>query len=414
MADQGPLSGQMLGGRYQLYERLGSGGFADVYRGEHVRLKTLCAIKVLHTRLTGKHLDRFESEARTVAHLNHPNILQVRDFDIDNGMPFLVMDYASNGTLRDRHPSGSKLPLATVVPYIAQVAEALHYAHEQNPPIVHRDIKPENLLIGPRGEILLSDFGIAIAVTEYIHPRDAIGTAAYMAPEQFREEPHRASDQYALGIVVYEWLCGARPFKGDFLGLGYKHVHEPPPALRAADKAPWLPSAVEQVVLKALAKDPADRFESVRAFAQALERAAAPQKTKEQWKTEGDNHWKSGQYKEALAAYEEAIKLDPNFAIAYNKGNALSDLKRHEEALAAYEQALRLDPKAAFAWNGKGNALYSLKRYEEALAAYEQALRLDPKYAHAYNNKGAALKALGRAAEAEQAYQQARALGYQW
>ncbi|HEY7416833.1 MAG TPA: serine/threonine-protein kinase, partial [Ktedonobacteraceae bacterium] len=259
------------GGRYRLHERLGSGGFADVYRGEHLRLKVPRAIKVLHTRLTGANLTKFEQEARTVANLRHPNILQIHDFDVDNGLPFLVMDYAPSGTLRDRHPQGSKLPPETVAVYLSYIADALQFAHDQNPPIVHRDIKPENLLIGSRGEILLSDFGIAtITTTLAPNPQNVAGTAAYMAPEQFQGNPRRASDQYALGVVVYEWLCGTRPFKGDYLALGYKHVHETPPPLRASDKAPWLLPAVEQGVLKALAKDPKERYPSTREFAGAF------------------------------------------------------------------------------------------------------------------------------------------------
>jgi serine/threonine protein kinase len=155
MADQGPLSGKLLGGRYQLGERLGRGGFADVYVGEHLRLMARGAIKVLHTQLTGADVAQFRNEARLVAHLDHPHILPIHDFDLEQGPPFLVMDYAPNGSLRQRHPRGERVPLATVVSYVKQIAAALQYAHDQK--VIHRDIKPENLLLLRTNDILLSD-----------------------------------------------------------------------------------------------------------------------------------------------------------------------------------------------------------------------------------------------------------------
>ncbi len=147
---------------------------------------------------------------------------------------------------------------------------------------------------------------------------------------------------------------------------------------------------------------------------QAVPAKAAPTKTAGQWVEEGIQHRIARRYPEALAAYEQAIQLDPGYAAAYcNKGNALSDLKRYEEALAAYEQAIQLAPNDALAYYNKGVTLSDLKRYEEALAAYEQAIQLAPNDALAYNGKGAALRALGRTAEAEQAFKKARDLGYQ-
>src|SRR5260370_5457995 len=151
--------GQQLG-NYRLIQLLGEGGFAEVYLGEHIHLGTQAAIKVLHTQLTSNDMDKFSFEARTVARLVHPNIVRVLEFGIEGKTPFLVMDYASNGTLRQRHPRGTKLPVNLVVSYVKQIADALQYAHEEK--LIHRDIKPENMLLGRRNEILLSDFGIAV------------------------------------------------------------------------------------------------------------------------------------------------------------------------------------------------------------------------------------------------------------
>src|SRR5579863_7682984 len=146
--------GQQLG-NYRLDRLLGQGGFAEVYLGEHIYLGTLAAIKVLRTELDSDEIEHFHAEARTIARLVHPHIVRVLEFGVDNSTPFLVVDYAPNGTLRKHHARGVPLPLATVVDYIRQIADALQYAHEQK--VIHRDVKPENTLLGRRNEVLVSD-----------------------------------------------------------------------------------------------------------------------------------------------------------------------------------------------------------------------------------------------------------------
>ncbi len=263
--------GQQLG-NYRLRRLLGRGGFAEVYLGEHLRLGTQAAIKVLHTQLASDEESIFQQEARTIARLEHPQIVRVLDFDVQEGTPFLVMSYAPGGTLRTRHARGSQLTLEMILPYVKQVAEALHYAHEEK--LVHRDIKPENMLLGRRGEVLLSDFGIATVAqsSRYQGTQEVAGTVAYMAPEQVQGKPRPASDQYALGVVVYEWLTGTRPFHGSFTEIATQHVLTSPPPLR--EKLSTISPSVEQAVLIALAKDPKERFATVPAFAKALEQAA--------------------------------------------------------------------------------------------------------------------------------------------
>jgi WD40 repeat protein len=268
----GDRVGQQLG-NYRLTRLLGRGGFAEVYLGEHMRLGTYAAVKILYTRLASRdEVEDFQKEARTIAHLEHPHIVRVFDFDVVDDTPFLVMSYAAHGTLRQRYPKGSILPLPTIVSYVRQVADALQYAHDQR--LIHRDVKPENMLLGQRDELLLSDFGIAIVAqsSRYQGTQDMAGTIAYMAPEQIQAHPRPASDQYSLGIVVYEWLCGDRPFSGSYNEIAVKHTLVPPPSLR--EKFPTLPPTIEQVVMTALAKDPKQRFESVLVFASALEQAS--------------------------------------------------------------------------------------------------------------------------------------------
>src|SRR5215467_5819501 len=262
--------GQQLG-NYLLMQLLGRGSFSEVYLGEHIHLNTKAAIKVLYGQLASHDAEDFLTEARTLAHLRHPHIIQVLDFGVEDATPFLVMDFAPNRNLRQRHPKGTLIPLDTIISYVTQVTEALQYAHQEK--LIHRDIKPENLLLGHKNEVLLSDFGIAIMTqsSRSQHPQDTAGTIAYMAPEQLRGNPHPASDQYALGVVVYEWLCGDRPFHGTVAQLYSQHLSVPPPPL--CQRAPSIPTAVEHVVLKALAKDPEERFASVHVFARVLEEA---------------------------------------------------------------------------------------------------------------------------------------------
>jgi len=226
MAD---LVGQQLG-NYHLVRLLGRGGFAEVYLGEHIHLNTQAAVKVLYTHLDSDDLEKFRNEARTIARLEHPHIVRVLDFGVEDGVPFLIMQYAPHGTLRHRHPRGTTVPLITIVSYVQQIADALQYAHDEK--LIHRDIKPENMLLGRHDEILLSDFGLATIAQSGQPPAkiDVAGTVTYMAPEQLRGKPAPASDQYALGIVIYEWLCGDYPFHGYSIETAIQHIlHSPTP-----------------------------------------------------------------------------------------------------------------------------------------------------------------------------------------
>lgn len=265
----------MLGqqwGNYRLTRLLGQGGFAEVYQGEHIHLKMFAAIKILHTFLSKEGTEAFQHEAQVIAELIHPNIIRVLDFDVKNGTPFLVLDYASNGSLRQQYPYGKRLPLAQVVSYTRQIASGLQYAHDHR--LIHRDVKPENMLLGPDGVVLLSDFGIATIAhsTLSMSTQTSLGTLAYMAPEQIQSQPRPASDQYALAVVAYQWLVGTPPFQGSAHEIIAKHLSASPPSLRA--RLPDLPAGVEHVIMTALAKDPKARFPTIQTFASALEQAS--------------------------------------------------------------------------------------------------------------------------------------------
>ena len=263
---------------YQLLRLLGTGSFGEVYLAQHVYRKGHVAVKVL-PQLADNDLPAFLNEARTIR-FKHPHIVQVLDFGVDHHVPFIVMDYAPHGTLRQRYPKGTQVPLDIIVTYTRQIVSALQYAHDEH--IIHRDVKPENLLLGSHNEVLVSDFGIATMArsSRSQSPLEMAGTVAYMAPEQVQGKPRLASDQYALGIIVYEWLCGERPFNGSPMEIAVQHMLNVAPLLR--EKVPEIAPEVEQVVMKALAKDPMARFPNVQAFATALEQAYNLQRNRQQ------------------------------------------------------------------------------------------------------------------------------------
>ncbi len=263
--------GQQLG-NYQLIELIGEGGFAEVYLGQHRYLHSFAALKVLKKTLDEADEKQFLVEAQTLVSLRHHHIVRVLDFAVEQGTPVLIMDHAPQGTLRQKYPPGTRLPLATVVSFVLQIASALQYAHNHS--VIHRDVKPGNVLLDADGNLLMSDFGLSLfsPSSNTLSTQEPVGTFPYMSPEQLHGKPVFASDQYALGIMTYEWLCGRRPFEGNIWEIMQQHVNVPPPSLRTW--LPTMPVAVENIILRALAKDAQDRFSSIQAFAQALARAS--------------------------------------------------------------------------------------------------------------------------------------------
>ncbi len=257
-------------GNYRVLRVLGQGAFALVYLGEHRYLKSAAALKVLRISLSEQEVQHFLQEAQLLVRLRHAHIVRVLDFAVERDTPVLIMDYLPGGTVRQRYPIGTRLSLAKTTDYITQLASALQYAHNHR--LIHRDVKPDNILLDDEQQLLLSDFGLAILAPsiDQFNTQPPAGTPAYLAPEQIRGKPVFASDQYALGVLAYEWLTGARPFQGRTWELMQQHLMQAPPPLR--ERCPDLPVAVEQVVLRALAKDPRERYVSVSAFALALQR----------------------------------------------------------------------------------------------------------------------------------------------
>lgn len=254
-------------GDYQLKRLLSNrGAFADVYEGEHVIERTQAAVKVWKVHIEVK---TFLNDVHAAV-LIHPHIVKILDFGLSlkGDIPYLIMAYAPHGSLK-----GQPLPFlpTDIITYVRGIADGLFYAHQRG--IVHRDIKPDNILLGPQHEIWVGDFGIATpSYTRQQEPKTQLfaGTPDYAAPEQWQGQASSASDQYALGIMVYEWLCGERPFRGDLIALYQKHTNDLPPSLLS--KYPTISLAVEQVVMRTLEKYPEKRYTSVEEFALELER----------------------------------------------------------------------------------------------------------------------------------------------
>jgi tRNA A-37 threonylcarbamoyl transferase component Bud32/ADP-ribose pyrophosphatase YjhB (NUDIX family) len=273
------LEGQTLG-KYRVLEPLGRGGMARVYRAYHPQLDRYVAIKVLRSDLVEdkEFLTRFQREARAVAALRHPNIVQVFDSDVQEDVYYIVLELLEGDTLKvrlnDYRARGEKMPLGEIVRILLDVLDGLAYAHGEG--MIHRDIKPANILLTSRGQAVVADFGIAQIVggTRHTVAGALMGTLNYMAPEQGMEGRSDAcSDIYSLGIVFYEMLTQRTPFEADTpLAVLMKHVNDPLPLPCKID--PTIPEPFERIALKALAKDPEDRYQGAEEMAQALREAA--------------------------------------------------------------------------------------------------------------------------------------------
>ncbi|GHO93865.1 hypothetical protein KSF_039130 [Reticulibacter mediterranei] len=259
------LQGKRIG-PYRLQRPLGHGGSAHVYLATHVQSGRHVAIKFVRRPGSDAAIKQLWNEARILPRLHHPHIVRMLDFYNNETFSFLVMEYALRGTLRQQYTVGTQLPFSTVARYVQQVAAALQYTHTFG--YIHRDVKPDNLLLTLDGLVQLSDFGIATTAYYADRLRDKFGTAPYTAPEQADGNPCAASDQYSLAIVAYEWLCGHPPFAGTTQEILWQHHMVRPAALVSRGRV--VPQEVEQVMQKALAKNPLHRFENVLQFSHML------------------------------------------------------------------------------------------------------------------------------------------------
>lgn len=269
-------TGKSLNKRYVIDDMLGQGGMSAVYKATDPNLKRVVAIKMIHSHLSNNadFVRRFEEEAAAVAQLRHPGIIQVFDFNQDDDVYYMVLEFVPGETFQDHlkrlNDSGRRLSPSKAIEYMASICDAVDYAHQRG--MIHRDIKPANLMLNTLGQAILMDFGIAKIVGGQTHTATGavVGTAMYMSPEQIKgERPDRRTDIYSLGVTLFEMLGGHPPFQADSaMTLMMMHINDPVPNLKSLN--PEVPDELVAVINKALAKDPNDRYQTAAQMAAAL------------------------------------------------------------------------------------------------------------------------------------------------
>ncbi|MFL5980644.1 MAG: protein kinase domain-containing protein [Gaiellaceae bacterium] len=271
------MVGEKVGGRYEIEELVGHGGMSSVYKAHDSLLERHVALKVLHDQYSGDDdfVERFKREARSVAQLQHPNIVTVIDRGEEDGRQYIVFEYIDGENLKERVVREGRLDVREALEIALEVARGLAFAHENG--LVHRDVKPQNVLLNGDGRAKVTDFGIArtLDVDGMTQTGTVLGTSNYIAPEQASGQPVDAhSDVYSLGAVLYELLTGDVPFPGEnFVAVAMKHLHEPAPNLLDVRKD--VPLRVAAAVDRALEKDPEQRFPTMDAFAAELDACLA-------------------------------------------------------------------------------------------------------------------------------------------
>jgi serine/threonine-protein kinase len=276
MAVTDTLIGTLFDGRYRILRKLGSGGMANVYLAEDEDLGRRVAIKILNDRYANDEgfTERFRREAKSAAALSHPNIVSIYDRGESEGRPYIAMEVIEGRSLKELILASGSLPIGEAVDYAKQILSALRFAHRHG--IIHRDIKPHNILLGHENRLKVTDFGIArYGPSQMTEVGSIMGTAQYLSPEQARGAPVTASsDLYSAGIVLYEMLTGKTPFTGETpIEIAMKHLNEPPRP--PSELRPEISPELDQIVLRALAKDPHERYESAEEFSADLDRVEA-------------------------------------------------------------------------------------------------------------------------------------------
>jgi serine/threonine protein kinase len=457
-----PLLNTALAGRYVVQALISKGGYAAVFYGIDRNLARRIAIKVLlPSKTTPNEQENFLREARIAATLDHPNIAPVLDYGKDGPSVFLVMPLYTAGSLRNRLAAANgPLPAPETTKNFHQLAGALHYAHTRPRPVIHRDMKPENILLHQEdARLVITDFGIARSLEPGTRVGKTItvrGTVGYMAPEQTSGVVDPRGDQYGCAVILYEMLTGYHPLDGG-------NAIPAPSTLNTA-----LPSAMDRVVLRALASRPEDRYPDMLEFMQAFDVACQPnskarmtppptrlatgstpavrnsasppnpltppqsqlslnnrvgdasgrvqavRKTPPNTSSvrekclEGDQLRRQQLYSQALQAYEEALRMDPlNFYAWNGKGTTLYNQGNYKKAMEAYQRATEIEPENPIVWVSAGLVLNRLQRYQQALVHFERALEIDPQYVAAWNGKADAQLDMNMLEEALTSYEQA-------
>jgi beta-lactam-binding protein with PASTA domain/predicted Ser/Thr protein kinase len=277
------MLGKRISDRYKLIELIGDGGMALVYKASDLILDRTVAVKILRSEFSTNEefIKRFHREAESATSLNHPNVVTIYDVGEENGVFFIVMEYIEGKTLKDLIRELGVIPVPKAIKFMEQIASAIAHAHDNH--IVHRDIKPHNILIDKEGVVKVTDFGIALAATSatITHTNSILGSVHYFSPEQAKGSVVNAkSDIYSMGIVLFEMVTGSLPFSGESpVSIALKHLQEKIPHPKMLNSS--IPQSVENVILKALAKDPSNRYGNVREFKESIKLSIDPSRLNE-------------------------------------------------------------------------------------------------------------------------------------
>ena len=417
-AASGTLPQILLRQRYRVLAQVGKGGFGAVYKAADTQLghRVVAVKEMSQAGLSSQELseatESFQREAMLLASLKHPNLPRVYDQFIEEGRWYLVMEFIEGETLETLlDQRGGRLPLEEALHLAQELCAALGYLHTRQPPVIFRDLKPSNVMLTPDQQMYLIDFGIARHFKPgQVKDTIAFGSPGYAAPEQYgKAQTTPRADVYGLGALLHQLVTGDDPSDSPF---------------RFAPLPLMCPAALQTLLRRMVDLEEEKRPESMAEVGQELSRVAGmlasgqwssstgaltvatspptlSPKTKEQWLEDGNDHCTAGRYETALAAFNVAIQLDPDYGDAYvNKGVALHGLRRYHEAVDTYQCGLQLSPDDASAYQNLGLSLSALKRHEEALEAYDRAIQLHPTRVKAYTCKGMELRALRRYEEA--------------
>ncbi len=428
MEDQTPHEDPLLGirlGGYTITRRLGRGGMAQVFVAHQDSVQRDVAIKVMHqdrTNVDTQAYNRFEREARIIANMEHAHILPVYDYGIEKGMSYLVMRLA-DGNLKEYLAENHPLTLTEVARFLTQIAAALDFAHRHQ--VIHRDLKPANILLDSEHNCLLADFGIAhlldgsVAMTATGH---VVGTLSYMAPEQIEgEAPSAATDIYALGIILYEILFGEHPFDGDTPGaIMHQHLHVLPkvPNHGRSD----VPRACHEVIMRAMAKKPADRYPTAGAMAESFSEAIADTaeslSTRNVEETHTDLKVKPGSWRPDSSTDTMPTMVSDIYSVSGLLSRRVQDMSfliwgavavllLVIIAVASELPLSSSNNQDAQILNETGLAALVALDYDEAIRNFTEAIRLEPGFAAAHFNLGVAHEELGDLYAARTAYETA-------
>lgn len=336
------MVGRLLGGRYRVIDKIGEGGMAVVYKAQCTLLNRIVAVKVLKAQYgsDSDFVERFRREAQSAASLSHPNVVNVYDVGTDNGSHYIVMEYVRGRTLKDIVKRGAPLRIRDAIAYSCQILLALDHAHSNS--IVHRDIKPHNIIVTDEGDIKVTDFGIARATNagSLTEAGVIMGTVAYFSPEQAKgKDIGPQSDIYSLGIVMYEMLTGRVPFRGDSaISVALQHIQDEPRLPSRIN--PAIPRTLERVVLKAIAKDPRDRYVTALAMLEDLRSIEPPDESLERM-VRGTRDVRAAESDEPMDTEQEARTIDLGLEGQVDRSvrQALAERRSAVEASPAIEGA---------------------------------------------------------------------------